>query len=57
MKLLANLDTFQDATKKEIQNFSYVKKMQTGEVKEEEELDAETLLKGIPEDLLDAESL
>ena len=57
LKLLANLDTFQEATKKEIQNFSYVKKMQTGEAKEEEELDAETLLRGIPEDLLDIESL
>lgn len=31
--------------------------MVTGEAKEEEEVDAETLLRGIPEDLLDVESL
>ncbi len=55
--MLASLDTFQDATKKEIQSFSYMKKIEKGEIKEEEELDAETLLDGIPEDLLDEESL
>jgi hypothetical protein len=57
LKLLASLDTFQDATKKEIQSFSYLKKIEKGEIKEDEELDADTLLAGIPEDLLDEESL
>lgn len=57
LKLLAALDQFEEATKRQIQGFSYMKDLESGLVNEEEELDVETLLEGIRDEDLDAESL